>query len=379
MSFLDISCLYDRNVDIYLLDFIDFDSLKNLFEVNKFYNKIIRNYPRIKKYYNFYCSFPKNKEPTYKDIIKFDDIDIFNKYECNISYDIKILCCVEYDSINIFMYIFKGNNYIDPYHNNIMKYILECDAVKLFNVYVKSINITDMIREGAVNILDNCLSNERIKSSIFNILSISIDYLYTKKIFEKYFDINAITENELEILIDKILHCDSGVFKYLYDYSINTDNKLLQDLLLNPENDYDIFMIDYIIQLYVKNEIIFDNLPIYVYFSNIFKYNLLYNDLFLESSHDKDIEIYKLDAYKNIKKLFKIAINICFDFTQCDLKYILINSVENNNYCLIYFIYDSSFNYKKYGFPEYDFDDEIMFQIARQKRYKYIVKLFLYR
>lgn len=356
------------DIEHYLLSFLDFKSLRQLFELNKYYNSLIKNYHKTKKYYDFFCSFPKDKKPIIEDIIKKDDIDIFREYDIGCypfdnqirNHVIKLI--IKNTSINLLNHICKFGEYTDYIIEKAFEYD-NAIICKIYRDYITndenyrkylgkclqndSINILTTIFEPnirSLSIMDRIIENDKVK--LFNgfVIPCAMKY-YSKLIFKLILKKNAFN-------IFRSL--DSDIYS---NHIINALGCIFSDDILNYLEEIQYFNNDNFCKIFRK--------------------------FMLKKRFDHDIdnidEIEEHVDYEYFYRLTTIADGINFDFTQLDLKNLLLESVRANNYVVIRFIYKKrEFNFSKYKFPEQTFDDDILFITARAMKHVWIAQMLLF-
>ena len=346
------------DIDKYLLTFLKTKSLKNLSKVDKYYNEIVKKYSILKKYYDFYCSKPLTK--TISDVIKYNDVDIYKSFRHNYKNEDDIRIMVQYNSINIIRYM--SNLYSDYINPIIISESLRNDNVYVFEKYCfsKKKLIKDCIEYDAVNIFTKYYVLETYN---FTYVIISNEAC---KIFEKHVIINDIIN---DIVIEYIFKCDALKLFLLIDF-----NKYEHIILSKITEYYPKKIIKYL----YKNNFINNN-----------RYEIIFTKLMTEQLYDTDVDsddyvggadrIDGCDHYKYLNKMINIAINIKININKLDLKNIILQSVINNNYAVIRYIYfNGDFDYIKFGFPKHDFDNDILFMTARKLKHKWITYMLLF-
>ena len=360
MSFFGNNSYID--IEYHLLSFLNFKSLKKLYEVNHYYNSLIKNYPKTKKYYDFFCI---DRYRTLEEVIKNDDYDIFVEFNLkNEKSNIELFdIFVKLNAINILDYYDSYDNDYQNIINNSIKY----DNVSIFKKYdylypeIISIRISNIIQKDAVNIFTEYFAFDT------NIDNEIIDEIYiydAGKIFKKFINLTISDQDTLSDIFDSII--------------LNDDINIFMEINIYKYEEY---IINALGSKYAPK--IFDFLLV-IDFINKNNFMEIFSRILLEKKDDEAVSnmesIEYTVIYSYMEKLMDVAnkIGVDFNVSKLNLKDLLIGSVKNNNYVAIKFIYDSSFEYKEYDFPEPYFNNEILFRIARKNKFRWISKIFLH-
>ena len=346
------------DIEYYFLSFLDFNSLKQLFEINKYYNLLLKNYPRIKKYYDFFCI---NRYRTYDEVVKYDDIDIYQLYDkIYRDFDQTIDVFVKFNALNLLELKF-----LETFDDDIITTAVKYDNLIVYDKFIQKEDnangddLDECIEKDAVNIFIKYFKTDiNLMEQMNNIIKKK-----SIKIFDNLFSENLEQPDIISRIFDLILSLDAI--------------KIFKNIVFN---DYlsDIF-VELLGKKYANNIINYLNTQHYFNQNNFYKiFNTLASKIKTDNKIGDLTDIYCANDFSYFQTLIEIADKINFDFTQYDLKTLLLNSIDHNNYITIKFIYDSDFNYHRYGFPEPNFDDDIMFRIARKNKLKWISYILLF-